>query len=184
MSAAHHIRKCRNPVHVYIDDSNIYIGGQKLYDSRDYDISKLRNLITRKIGRLNRAALLNFYGAHLDPNLQLDDLYEKDEIHSIFYCPRNGKGEEKQADTQLTADMTRCVSRFHSIKAPCVFVVVSGDGDMVPAVREAADRGLRVHVWAWQHSLSPWFGDLQRQAAYGGLVTIHLLDEYLYDLLW
>ncbi|KAM0363117.1 hypothetical protein ACHAO7_011000 [Fusarium culmorum] len=181
MSATHQIR---NPVHVYIDDSNLYIGGDKLYDSWDYDISKLCNIIIRRIGRLKRATLLNFYGAHLDPNLQLDNLYQVGEIHSIFYCPRNGQGVEKQADTQLTADMTRRVSRSHPIWEPCVFVVVSGDADMIPAVREAVDDGFSVHVWAWQDSVSPWFEDLRTQAAYRDRLTIHFLDEYLYYLLW
>jgi uncharacterized LabA/DUF88 family protein len=51
--------------------------------------------------------------------------------------------QQKAVDTLMVRDMV--MAAWHRIADD--LVLIAADGDLVPGVREAADRGLRVHLW-------------------------------------
>ncbi|KAM0490656.1 hypothetical protein ACHAP8_011345 [Fusarium lateritium] len=212
MSAGHPNLSPGDPIHVYIDHSNLTIGGDTFCQYHDmghlrpwhYDIKALRHMIMQNLDLIGTAnlgsVLLNIYGADLKNNTQIELFCKKGEIRSVFECPRNGNGKEKEADTQLTADMQARVSDTHSFlrdnysrrflqtnyaqsfPGQCVFVVISSDADMIPAVRSAANAGFYVHVWAWKSSISPLFWDTRNQLADPERIRIHYLDNHVQEL--
>jgi uncharacterized LabA/DUF88 family protein len=51
--------------------------------------------------------------------------------------------QQKAVDTTIVRDLVVAASRGSVDEV----VLIAGDGDLVPGVREAVDRGLRVHLW-------------------------------------
>ena len=54
------------------------------------------------------------------------------------------------------------------------FMIVSGDGDMHPAVVRIMRRGFPVHVWSWKNALASIYAREKAE-----LLQVHLLDDYL-----
>lgn len=55
-----------------------------------------------------------------------------------------------------------------------VFIVVSGDRDMRPAIRLVREKGIEVELWAWSSGLSTEF---RRTVTEESLLSIRLLDS-------
>ncbi|CAG1965742.1 unnamed protein product [Fusarium graminearum] len=181
------------PLHIFVDDSNIAIGGRKLYYPQgtrsrtrwNYDIGVLSRIIISRFS-VNATQpfvpqFLNFYGSDLRRSPQLN---HRRAVGAVFchHCPRTRGRQEKQADVGLAVDMTEQVIQ-HALpfKFPCNFVLVSGDGDFIPAVRKALEYGFNVHVWSWRASLSLSYIRLKNQfdKRGQGKLRIHILDRHL-----
>ncbi|KAF5698344.1 hypothetical protein FGLOB1_12133 [Fusarium globosum] len=59
-----------------------------------------------------------------------------------------------------------------------IFVLVSGDSDMIPAVEYALEYDYDVHVFAWQDSVADEYKELARK----DLIELTLLDNFLVTL--
>ncbi|KAJ4139726.1 hypothetical protein NW768_001069 [Fusarium equiseti] len=171
-------------VNIYVDDSNISIGGRRhRYGSPtwDYDPNILGLVITHGLPNVGINPYVrktfSFYGTNLR-NPAITKLRGLPHIVTSD-STRNGQGKEKQADTQLTADMTEQVIYTYEGRQSAYFIVLSGDADMIPAVKKAVNYGFSVHVWSWKRSLSPQIIELAGLPAYSELVEIHLLDPWL-----
>ncbi|RGP70235.1 nyn domain-containing [Fusarium sporotrichioides] len=159
MFGQHSTPSSGRPVCVYIDDSNIAIGGKRLYHPGatrvrrpwNYDISFLFHIVMREfnfnaIQELPRSCL-HFYGADLHRSPQLYYLHAFGVVHG-YDCPRNRQGQEKQADVGLAVDMTERAKHAWDFGNPCEFVLVSGDGDFLPVVWKVLGYGFNVHIWS------------------------------------
>ncbi|KAL6918388.1 hypothetical protein FSST1_009883 [Fusarium sambucinum] len=180
------------PVHIYIDDSNLVKGGKKEHNSvclwsRNfwiYDVNELHRIIMQKLNRRGTVNFesphLHFYGSFLHRNPQIENLDQENRSNvTVFRCSRNSMGQEKQVDTKLCVDMVVKAMATVASQGKCVFVLVSGDSDMIPAVKQAVECGFHVHVWSWSKRLSSEFRILARQER---RVKIFELDLYLYRL--
>jgi hypothetical protein len=177
-------------VNIYVDDSNISIGGQKHKkgsSSWDYDINLLSRLITSKLPYADINPFFyrwfSFYGADLDRNPQLKHFRDcrcPDIV--AFDSHRNGWGKEKAADTRLTARMTDRIRTAHLFGEAAYFVVLSGDSDMIPALEMAVMYGFPVHVWSWKKSLGGQLREFAQDPKNKGLVQVHFLDPHLRDI--
>ncbi|KAF5645120.1 hypothetical protein F52700_2320 [Fusarium sp. NRRL 52700] len=172
---------------VYLDKSNFGIGGEVANKKRHkvhpkarlswyYDIRVLKGII-RKHSAMNVDEKMKFmvYGFNIEHGLVHQDL----ELHTSrvinFARPENRR--EKQVDTFLVSDMSAQAVSSKKDKQSAVFAVISGDSDMKPAVGLAA-RSRHTVLWAWEDSLSGEYREFERQ----GLISLHLLDEFLDDL--
>ena len=159
--------------YVFIDDSNLWIEGQK-YKGRKLkdsgidpryrvDLGRLLTLLISKDDQLVKAFL---YGSRPPPN---DTVWraarEKNIVVDVF--DRAGgveHGREKEVDIAMAACMTAEASDLKSaykygVDLPydisdVVFVIVTGDRDMNPAVTRVLDAGIHVELWAWKKAIS------------------------------
>ncbi|KAI1069268.1 hypothetical protein LB507_008663 [Fusarium sp. FIESC RH6] len=186
-------------INIYMDDSNIAIGGRKVYDIYQkshpeaprrrfwyYDFEKLGEIITKELAKQYGWSeddptvhkQYNFYGVNLNRNPQLRRLPRRHDV-KLYHCMKNGLQKEKGADCKLTADFTDRVKSTNPFLEAAYFVVLSGDADMVPAVEKAVEHGFVVHVWSWNRSLSSQLKRLEKDPR--RLVKVHHLNDRISD---
>ncbi|CVK91376.1 uncharacterized protein FMAN_09506 [Fusarium mangiferae] len=176
-----------------MDESNFRISGETANKKRHrvprnerliwrYDIRMLKGIIRKNSGiTVNERVFFNVYGSNFQ---NLGPLYRDLKLYTseVFNLPRNKQNQEKQVDTSLVKDMTDTVTKYSEKKTPAVFAVISGDSDMIPAVKHAASHGYVVHVWSWEKSTSRDYRRLQRNSKRRGLITLAYFDEFLASL--
>ena len=151
-------------VHIYIDNSNVYIEGAKTYPSGSYqntvqdwswryDVSDLREVLCNKSGLQFDPTIgvvhTNLYGSEPPPGDIWDMIKSKNvEVHKFERSSWTGK--EKQVDMKMGVDITRQATRDEFAELQSEFIVVSGDADLIPSVEAVNEAGFRVHVWAWK----------------------------------
>ena len=153
---------------IYIDNSNLFIEGKRvsavvrglamnIYEAMqnriiDYDYSlnfgRLHEFIAgNDESKIARAVL---FGSRPPPN---DGIwtFAKRAGFELILEDRNIANKEKKIDTGIVAAMTRDAYK----KADLVndtMVLVAGDGDFVPAVRQLVEDGYKVEVVFWDHA--------------------------------
>ncbi|KAF4417496.1 hypothetical protein FACUT_12159 [Fusarium acutatum] len=159
--------------HVYMDESNFRISGETANKKRHcvplrerliwcYDIRVLKGIIRKHSGiTVDERVFFNVYGSDLQ---HLRPLYRDLKLYA------------------LVKDMTDAVTKYSEKKVSAVFAVISGDSDMVPAVKHAMSHGYVVHVWSWKDSTSRDYRRLQQDSKWASLITLTYFDEFLNDL--
>jgi uncharacterized LabA/DUF88 family protein len=153
---------------VYVDNSNVWIGGMQVsavrrelaFDIRDainrkvfdydwkYDFGKLLDFVAGPQNGLKRAVLL---GSRPPQN---DRLWSaaKSNGFEVFVLDRNVQNEEKMVDTGIVTEMMADSYERIQNKAEDEIILVAGDSDYVPIVKHIANRGIRVIVFYWEHA--------------------------------
>lgn len=165
--------------YVFVDDSNLWIAGQRAQgkELKDTDIDKtfridlgkLLNLLTEK-RETNKAFL---YGSIPPPNDKVWKAAEEKNF-TVKIFERSGSGEEKEVDTAMTKDI---IKTFYTLphKENVIFVIVTGDRDLLPPIKDILDEGAPVELWAWEHSTARKFKQLANESE---LFTIKYLDGF------
>ena len=83
--------------------------------------------------------------------------------------------KEKQVDHQMVADITALVSDRSVTKGK--IVIVSGDADMIPAIKESLKMKWSTEIWMWEKGISKSLKNLADENP--GLVNIITLDSRL-----
>ena len=86
--------------------------------------------------------------------------------------------KEKQVDHKMVADITTLVSDRSVAKGK--IVLVSGDADVIPAVKEGLRKKWSFEVWTWNSGTSKALTKLAKDNS--ELLTIHPLDSHLDDI--
>ena len=140
----------REPAFIYVDDSNMWIEAKKLAAFKSklkcvedprlrLDIGKVTDV--EAMGR--DVAWGTLYGSEPPP---IDTVWQKirDRGWKVITTKRNPfTKKEKQVDHQMVADITALVSDRSVAKGKVV--IVSGDADMIPAVKESLKIDEMVH---------------------------------------
>ncbi|KAK0653848.1 hypothetical protein QBC41DRAFT_61146 [Cercophora samala] len=160
---------------LFVDDSNVWIEAQKFAASgnshmpkltgRDHDprlrinIGKLVNTLCS--GRTQRQSYI--YGSRPPPNDMVWKQYEKFKFQTKIY-DRSSQGKEKEVDNSMSADMTeeavdlRASAKYdkaaEETKKRTVFIVITGDRDMLPPIRKVLKCGIRVELWGWKSGMA------------------------------
>jgi len=153
--------------YIYVDNSNLFIEAKRvsavvrglamnIYEAMnnrilDFDYSlnfgRLHEFIagTDKT-QIGRAVL---FGSRPPPN---DGIwaYAKKAGFELILEDRNVKNKEKKIDTGIVSAMCRDAYR-KADAANDTFVLVGGDADFVPAVRQLVEDGYKVEVVFWDH---------------------------------
>ncbi|KAF5964202.1 hypothetical protein FCOIX_13520 [Fusarium coicis] len=171
--------------YVYLDESNFKISGETAYKESHridpkqridwhYDVRALEDIIRKDTGmEVCEEVNLNVYGSNLDRSLASQDLNRYSS--RLFSSFRRRKQPEKQVDTMLVRDMALDAVHLQESKDSDVFVLISGDNDMIPSVTYALQCEYTVHVFAWKGSVSDEYTQLARD----GDIKLTLLDEFL-----
>jgi uncharacterized LabA/DUF88 family protein len=172
-----------------VDNSNLYIEGRRVSAlaqgaattiveamregilDHGYTISfgKLHEFLTGgELEKIKRAAL---FGSRPPPN---DSIWRfaKQAGFELHLEDRNFANKEKKIDTGIATLMTKDAYK-HGNPASDTFVLVAGDKDYVPTLRELGTDGYRVEVVFWNHAAK----ELKEAAA-----KFLPLDEYLETL--
>ena len=171
--------------YVFVDDSNLWIEGQrygarrqKLSDAdRDprfrVDLGKFLDLVVGK----RSVADAFLYGSKPPPNDSVWAAARKKNFTVSLFDRAGGVpyGREKQVDmamgTQITKSACKCDP---GEKDRVVFVIVTGDRDFSSPVQCALDEGIQVELWAWKNAMSIHFRQLAHQEV---LLTVQEIDN-------
>ena len=146
-------------VFIYVDDSNMWIEAKKLAAFKSklkcvedprlrLDIGKVTDVVA--MGRDVASGTL--YGSEPPP---IDTVWQKIRDHGwkVITTKRSHfTNKEKQVDHQMVVDITALVSDRSVAKGK--IVIVSGDADMIPAVKESLKMKWSSEIWMWEGSTS------------------------------
>jgi hypothetical protein len=156
---------------VYVDNSNVWIEGrrasavakglapsfqeamdQKIVDPHwTYDFGRLYELACPSGEQIGRSLLL---GSRPPEN---DSLWQRarEAAFEVEVYDRNVANKEKQVDTGLATRLVADSYEHMQSRVPDVMaVLVAGDGDYVPPIKDLQRRGIRVRVVFWRHAVS------------------------------
>ena len=169
-------------VFIYVDDSNMWIEAKKLAAIKSklkcvqdprlrLDIGKVTDVVA--MGR--DVAWGTLYGSEPPP---IDTVWQKirDRGWKVITSKRNRfTKKEKQVDHQMVADITALVSDRSVAKGKVV--MVSGDADMIPAVKECLKMKWSIEIWMWESGISSSLIKMAEQNP--NLMNISKLDSKL-----
>ena len=188
---------------IFVDDSNVWIEAQKFAASGNSHMPKLQDAdhdprLRIDIGwlverlRKNRIQGPSFlYGSRPPPNDSVWEAWKKYKFETNIY-DRDNKGKEKEVDNSMSTDMSEKATELRVMaelgdrsarekRDNTTFVVITGDRDMLPAVKKILLRcGIRVELWAWKAGISNEY--LKLQAENGGQFSVRLLDSIFKDI--
>lgn len=166
--------------YVFIDDSNLWIAGQKAQgkklkdadvDTRfRVDLGKFLKLVTK--GRNLSKAFL--YGSIPPPN---DTVWKaaREKNFDVQTFQRSGSGREKEVDVAMATSITRTLYTMES-KFNVIFTAVTGDRDLKTPIELTLKEGVPVELWSWEDSMSREFRQLAMANTRDDLFTANILD--------
>ena len=168
--------------YVFIDDSNLWIAGQKelgkkLKDAdRDtrfrVDLGKFLRLVVTKGRSISKAFL---YGSVPPPN---DTVWKaaREKNFDVKTFQRSGSGREKEVDVAMTSDILDNLYKMVYSKTAenVIFIIVTGDRDLKIPIERTLDQKICVDLWSWKDSMAREFSQLANNRA--DLFTANILD--------
>ena len=147
--------------YVFIDDSNLWISGQtaaarKLRNVKKdprfrIDYGKLL-LMVKKERKLARA----FLSGSMPP--PYDTIWKAIEDKFKLKLFERSHGKEKKVDNELSCQMMETLYKeLPKNEEDAVFIVVTGDSDLMPAIKRVLNEKVRIELWSWKHSVSSEF---------------------------
>lgn len=180
-------------VRIYIDNSNLWIQGQKTYAERQglrepwdptwrFDVGRVKAILLENSAlhpqHKELTVKVKLYGSTPPP---VDTVWKAIESHNVevsTFARSSWTGREKEVDAEMIADSVDEASEDYHSTADSVFMIVSGDRDLDRAVQKISQKyGFQVHVWSWKNALAGIYS--QRQV---DLVEVHQLDDYINDI--
>lgn len=127
-----------------VDNSNVFCGlnlgiGERFDYLKFCQLTFANNATTRKI----------LVGSTPPSSDSFWQTMQRNGFEVITFARRNNV--EKAVDTEIVAQGLDVLNEYPQ---PGRLVIMSGDGDMLPLVRRAVDKGWRVEIWSWRNSLS------------------------------
>lgn len=169
-------RKGNTNCYVFVDDSNLWVSGQKALgkklldahiDSRyRVDLGRFLQLVT-KGSNISKAFL---YGSI--PPL-IDSVWKaasKNFIVNIFR--RSVRGKVKEIHGAMARDIMKTLHT--KVKENVTYIIATGDRNLKPVIEEVLDNGVHVDLWSWEHAMAQEFRHL---ANANRLFTANQLDN-------
>ncbi|KAK4207109.1 hypothetical protein QBC37DRAFT_102453 [Rhypophila decipiens] len=184
---------------IFIDDSNVWIEAQKFAASGNSHMPKLEDTerdprLRIDIGKLVESLRKNriqgpsfLYGSRPPPNDSVWEAFQKNKFETNIYDRAIQSGKEKEVDNSMSADMSEKATELRvraEIGGPkeklkkenTTFVVITGDRDMLPAVKKIILKcQIRVELWAWKSGISSEY--LKLLSDNSDLFSLNLLDS-------
>jgi len=171
--------KPRGTLHLFVDNSNILIEGQRCAEmhrtrsarlgrdkDRTYQIDwgKFIYVIKQKDTRY-LAEVPVLYGSRPPKE---DSVWQRirDDGFDVKLFDRNIRDKEKGVDVEMSMDIAE---RIFQVTPPQTIVVAAGDADFVPPVTRARAKGWSVEVWFWSNAAA----EMKRAAS-----KFYPLEEY------
>ena len=161
--------------YIFVDDSNLWIEGQKVGTNAKQDTSfrvdhgKFLSLVAKDYHK-SKAFL---YTSMSPPN---DTVWKttREENYDIKMFKRSGSGKEKEVDVAMATGMIQELHTLQS-KENTVFIVVTGDRDLRPPIEAVLEQNVPVELWSWEHSMAREYKKMARNQK---LFTTNILDSH------
>ncbi|CAH1246356.1 Hypp7709 [Branchiostoma lanceolatum] len=171
-------------VWIFVDDSNLWIEAKKLSASRRHmetyedpririNDEKLQEVVADN-RHVNKGTV---YGS--GPK----KIWDRSRW-SVSTHKRSGiTGKEKKVDTQIVADIVELVCSPDNLQKGNTVIIITGDADILPAVRKAMERTpWKVEMRMWGSSLAEEIN--QESHLYPGRLSVKTLDEDIDNILF
>jgi uncharacterized LabA/DUF88 family protein len=149
-------------LHLFVDNSNILIEGQRCAETRrkgrarlgrdkdrtyQIDWGKFIYVIKQKDTRY-LAEVPILYGSRPPKE---DSVWQRirDDGFDVRLFDRNIRDKEKGVDVEMSMDIAE---RIFTVTPPRTIVVAGGDADFIPPVTRARAKGWTVEVWFWSNA--------------------------------
>jgi hypothetical protein len=190
----------RQPVHVFVDESNIFLGAQTISHPvtgnvlRDPSIRLLPDALARIVLNSRPAAQQVVVGStHLRhaPNKAWEtERWKKwqDAGFTVHSEQRAFGSGESFVDDAIVAMVNAAILRFpyrgdHAIRR--TIILLTGDGNLnhgrasfIEAVEAALRSDWKVEVWSWQHAINRNYLRMLDEYAHTGLLAVQSLDVF------
>lgn len=153
---------------VYVDNSNVWIEGQRvsavrrglaksIKDAMDrgvvdhewsYDFGQLYRAVCPEDSPIGRSSL---FGSRPPPNDSLWDMARQVGFE-VFTFDRNFKNKEKEVDVAIATQMMEDSYEHMRSDRGDMVVLIAGDRDYVPTLESLRKRGFRSLVVFWEHA--------------------------------
>ncbi|KAF7553324.1 hypothetical protein G7Z17_g3711 [Cylindrodendrum hubeiense] len=179
-------------VHIYIDNSNLWLQGQRTYAKKmnlrvnldptwRCSVVDLKEILTAH-SRLHVDTdideidvTVNLYGSTPHPVEAVWNGIESHNINVINSRRSSWTGREKEVDAKIITDIVDQAAEAYYMNIRSEFILVSGDRDMhFPVEKVATKYRLPVHVWSWNNGLASVYME-----QHDPLVQVYSLDNYL-----
>ena len=156
--------------YIYVDNSNLFIEGRRvsavkqgkakniieamkfgvLDNSYDISFGRLYEFLTGEKGRSKNVAKAFLFGSRPPPS---DSIWShaKQVGFDVVLEDRNINNKEKKIDTGLTAKVIKHAYKHMDPKNDLA-IIVAGDGDFVPAIKELHEDNFKIEVVFWKHA--------------------------------
>jgi hypothetical protein len=178
---------------VFVDNSNTWAEGKKalaessgLESKEDCRFRLDGNMMLDVFGSGNERVIQHaaLYGSYTQSDeAQYDGGWKQLEstgFQVVRYARSTWSHKEKQVDSQMVADITALACEIDALgnAENCTFMVASGDGDLLPAIERALQRGIKVEIWSWLRATSNKLRRLQDD----GRAKFNPLDNHLKEI--
>ncbi len=160
-------------VYMFIDNSNLWIQGKRTYAEKKnmhadedltwrFDVGKLLGILVGGDSGLS-ADQANFrpktrvYALTPPPVDSVWSMMASYGLKVYTYARNRHTNREKEVDNKLSTDVAAKASKAYYSRTPAVFIIVSGDRDLRPAVNKVMKKGFHVHLWSWENGLANVF---------------------------
>ncbi|KAI8712930.1 hypothetical protein NCS52_01392700 [Fusarium sp. LHS14.1] len=183
-------------VRIYIDNSNVWIQGQrtsaekkrlqeKLDPTWRFDAWELKNVLTQNCGLPadeDVHAIVDLYGS-TPPEVDATwKAIKSCDVRVHTFRRSSWTKHEKEVDAEIIAASVSDAADLEHGGVSSTFIIVSGDKDLIRAVLRIAGREFQVHVWSWRNGISAAYThpkDECRRLMDRGLIEVHYLDEFM-----
>ncbi|KUN75397.1 NYN domain-containing protein [Streptomyces griseoruber] len=157
-------------LYVYVDNSNIWIEGQRIAAVRSGAARDIRTALAQQITAPWTYDFGRLYGILCPPgeNVGRSILFgsKPPENDSIWQRVRDADFEvetfdrstftnkEKQVDIALSTRMMEDSFTYMKANKGDIAILAAGDGDFLPTIKSLQNRGLGVRVVSWSHAVS------------------------------
>ncbi|CAI2197299.1 1585_t:CDS:2, partial [Funneliformis geosporum] len=141
-------------VYIFIDNSNVYVQGKKEIAWRE---PVKENLVQIDYGKLvetvqdgrHMGAVPIVVGSRPPPEDTLWKYLRKELGYNVFTYNRNFLNREKEVDSEVSIRVCNTIAKY----VPGTVILIAGDGDYGPVMREALDSDWTIEVWFWTEGL-------------------------------
>ena len=147
--------------YVFIDDSNLWIESQKVFgkrlkdtdkDSRvRVDLGRFLNLVTKE-----RDLVTPFLYGAVPPRNDTVWKAAREKNYVVQTFEKTNTGKEEKLHNAISTDITKFLYKLES-KKNVVFIVVTGNCSLQPAIELTLDEGVHVELWSWEHAMAQEF---------------------------
>lgn len=157
-------------LYVYVDNSNIWIEGQRIQAVRTGLVANIRAALAHKVTAPWTYDFGRLYGLLCPPGVPVgrsilfgsrppdnDSIWQRvrDADFQVVTFDRSPiTHKEKQVDVALSTTMMEDSFTYMKAADGDTVVLAAGDGDFLPTISSLQDRGLRVRVVSWSHAVS------------------------------
>ena len=169
--------------YIFIDDSNIWIEGQKVQGQALEDADSdprfrvdLGRFVKMVKGDRNIAKAF-LYGSIPPPNDSVWNAARKMNFEVQIF-KRSAGGKEKEVDVAMSAEIVEQVLelKYTNVDTDCVFVIVTGDRDLKTPIEKVLKKSVPIELWSWEQGLSREFRVMANTEKF---LTVFKLDDFV-----